>query len=74
MAKATYYNDLGEGKDFEILAKNDNGTLDIGTVDKDGKKTVAVRQVVIVDEPKPGFVTVEKPAAKAEKPKDPLKP
>lgn len=74
MAKATYYNEIGEGKEFEILAKNDNGTLDIGTVAEDGKKTVVVRQVVVTEKPVTGSVTVEKPAPKADKPAAAPKP
>jgi len=54
MAKATYHNEILEGKEFDILAENEDGTVDIGT-----GKTLVVKSVpVSEDGPKVGHVTI----------------
>jgi hypothetical protein len=58
MAKATYYSEILEGKVYDILATNKDGTVNIGTGD-----TVVVRSVPVVKEPKVGHVILgDKPS------------
>lgn len=73
MAKALYYNEALEPKEFEILATNGDKTIDIGTVDAAGKKTVVVQKVVVGDAPKIGGATVDAVAEKKPSDKPPGK-
>jgi len=49
MAKAIYYDANLNGKVFDVLKENKDGTVDIGTGD-----TVAVKSCVLVSDPKHG--------------------
>lgn len=53
MAKATYHNEALDGKEFDIITKNQDGTVDIGT----GKDLVVKACPVSKDGPKIGHVT-----------------
>jgi hypothetical protein len=74
MAKVLYHQEAREPKEFTVLKKHENGTLDIGP---EGGPAV-VTEVKVLDEPKPGYVTLikeadDKPKA-ADKPKEADKP
>ena len=67
MAKAIYYNVLKEGKEFDVIGKNPDGTLNIGI----GKELV-VGSVRVVKDPEDGCVTLvdePKPEPKSAEPK-----
>ncbi len=69
MAKALYYNAILEAKEFDVLAKNADGTFNIGIAGD--KKTGAPEQLVVgsvvlapESKPKEGHITlVEEPKA-----------
>jgi hypothetical protein len=60
MAKATYHNEVLEGKPLDILGKNKDGTLNLG-IEKDS--VVLVRCVPVSDVPKIGHAILgDKPS------------
>lgn len=63
MAKATYHNENLAGKSFDILTKNKDGTLDIGSVG-----VVIVKSCPVSDAPKIGHAVIEE-EVKLEEPK-----
>ena len=65
MSKATYYNDLLQGKTFDVLKDHGDGTVDIGTGD-----VVVVGRVKVVAEAKPGHVTLGEKPVESDKSKE----
>lgn len=67
MAKAYYYNALGDAKEFDVITDNKDGTLDVGV-----GTTVVVSKVKVTATPQEGCVTTsapDKPEKKKPEPK-----
>lgn len=60
MAKAIYHNEVLSGKEFDVIKKNDDGTVDIGT----GKEVIVKACPVSKEGPKIGHVTFAKEETK----------
>lgn len=59
MSKATYYSDLLQPRVFDVLKKNDDGTVDIGIEDEDKTKSkVIVRSCPVKDKKTRGCVVL----------------